>query len=246
MSQLPINTTQNVNVEFTLASVGSRILAQILDLVFKACYVIVLFIILDQFNSLNRLYWMDQWSYIAIVLILSIPVIFYTLFFEFIWKGQTPGKRILKIRVIKIDGFNAGFAEYLVRWLFRTIDTTIGNGIIGLLTIIFNPKNQRFGDLAAGTAVITLKQDISINQTILLKLQEDYKPLYPSVIRLSDNDIRIIKESFLASVRSKDYKTVSKLAQKIKDVTEIQETKQKDVDFVKTVLKDYTFFTQEM
>jgi len=246
MSELPITTTQNVNINFSLASIGARILGQILDNVFKVCYVIFIFFVLDFFNFYRFIDNMDDWSIIAIFIILFLPVIFYSFYQELIWNGQTLGKKIMKIRVIKLDGYTAGVADYLIRWLFRTVEISIGSGIIGLLAIIFSKKNQRLGDIAASTAVISLKQDISINQTILLNLKDDYKPVFPSVIRLSDNDVRIIKEAYINAVKSKDSKTVKKLSLKIQEVTGITDPQMKDADFIKTVLKDYNFYTQEM
>ena len=246
MSQLYINTTQNVNVEFNLASLGSRILAQLLDLVFKACYVTTVLIILNYFDFFTRISIMDYWSFAALIILFFLPVIFYSVFQEVIWNGQTLGKKIMKIRVIKIDGFNAGFADYAIRWLFRVIDVSIGYGIIGLITVIVSDKSQRFGDMAAGTGVISLKKDISINQTILLNLKEDYEPLFPTVIRLSDNDVRIINDTFQAALKAKDYKTISKLVFKIKEVTGIQDTNLKDIQFINTVMRDYNYYTQEM
>lgn len=246
MSELPITTTQNVNINFSLASVGARILGQVLDTVFKACYIIFVIIMFDSFNFDRIFASMDHWSIMAIFIIAFIPVFFYSFYQELIWNGQTLGKKIMKIRVIKLDGYSAGVGEYLIRWLFRIVEISILSGIIALLAIIFSKKNQRLGDIAAGTAVISLKQDISINQTILLNLKENYKPMFPSVIKLSDNDVRIIKDAFITAVKGKDPKTVKKLSIKIQEVTGIADPQMKDADFIKTVIKDYNYYTQEM
>ena len=189
---------------------------------------------------------MDSWSSGAIMIILYSPVIFYTLVFESLWEGQTIGKKIMKMKVIKIDGYQAGFGDYLIRWLFRLIEVMIGNGVIGLLVIIFNKRNQRIGDMAAGTAVISLKSNININHTILEDLNEDYVPTYPLVIKLSDNDARIIKETFEVAVKTRDYGTLIKLREKIINVTGIKNQSGNDQDFIRTFLKDYNYYTQNM
>jgi len=67
---------------------------------------------------------MDQWSQIAINTVLSFPVMFYTLVLESLLQGQTIGKRALKIRVVKIDGYQATFSDYVVRWFFRIVDVS--------------------------------------------------------------------------------------------------------------------------
>lgn len=248
MVELQINTTQNVNINFTAASVGERILAYLIDLLIKYAYIVVVYQI--AFNLIGIDVWfntMDRWSVIAVVIVFLFPVIFYSLVFETLLDGQTIGKRILKIKVVKIDGYQASLADYVIRWFFRIVDLNIMSGVVALIAIVTSPKNQRLGDMTAGTSVIALKSKVNINHTILEDLTEDYQPTYPSVIRLSDNDARIIKETFLTARRSKDYKTLIKLREKIKEVAQIKDTKQSnDVDFINTILKDYNYYTQNM
>src|SRR3954467_3102970 len=110
---------------------------------------------------------LDQWSETAIVMTLLLPIVFYSLAFESWLEGQTIGKRIMRIKVVKIDGYQASFAEYLIRWFFRLIDLSIFNGLIAVITVATTKKSQRLGDMAAGTAVITLKNKINISHTIL-------------------------------------------------------------------------------
>ncbi len=248
MVELQINTTQNVNINFTAASVGERILAYGVDLLIKIAYVIVTYQILFNVLSLDDyIREMDQWSQIAIYVLFYLPVIFYSLIFETLLDGQTIGKRILKIKVVKIDGYQASLSDFVVRWFFRIIDINMLSGFVALISIITSSKNQRLGDMTAGTSVISLKNNVTINHTILEDLQHNYVPTYPSVIKLSDNDARIIKETYVKAKASKDYKTLIKLRNKIIEVAEIKEVKHsKDIDFISIVLKDYNFYTQHM
>ncbi len=246
MNQLSITTTQNVNINFTAASVGSRILGQLLDIMVIIAYAVVMYYIIDLTGLGDNFVNLDGWSVGAILILLFSPAIFYTLLFESLWEGQTIGKKIMKMKVIKIDGYQAGFGDYLIRWLFRLIEVLIGNGVIGLLAIIFNIRNQRMGDMAAGTAVISLKNNININQTILEDLNNDYVPTYPLVIKLSDNDARIIKETFEVAIKARDYQTLIKLKEKIITVTGIKNQSGNDQDFIRTLLKDYNYYTQNM
>jgi uncharacterized RDD family membrane protein YckC len=71
--------------------------------------------------------------------------------------------------VVKIDGYQAGFGDYLMRWFFRIIDFSSFYGLVGLIAVVSSKKAQRLGDMAAGTAVITLKNKINI-VTLFLKL----------------------------------------------------------------------------
>lgn len=246
MSELSINTTQNVNINFTAASIGHRILAFGTDLLILIAYLTTIGLVFYFSGFGSTIDNMDPWSQRAISVILLLPVTFYTLIFESFLDGQTLGKRLLKIKVVKIDGYQASFGDYLIRWLFRLIDIVTNFGVVGFISIVVNEKSQRLGDIAAGTAIITLKNNISINSTILEEIDEDYKPIYPLVIKLSDNDMRIIKENFNRAKTYNDHEMLRKLKEKIESVTGIKNQSGNNADFIKTVLKDYNFYTQNM
>ncbi|GAA3613739.1 RDD family protein [Flavivirga amylovorans] len=239
MSELQINTTQNVKITFNAAGGGERLLAFILDMIIKIGYLLILNKIFGVFEG------MDEWSQIGINTILSFPVMFYTLTLEAFFQGQTIGKRALKIRVVKIDGYQASLSDYVVRWFFRIVDVYIFG--LGFFVMLSNKKTQRIGDMAAGTAVIMLKDSVNISHTILENLKQDYKPTYPDVIKLSDNDARIIKDTFITARAANDYKTLIKLRTKIVEVVGIKDVKQKtNTQFIDVILKDYNFYTQDM
>jgi len=247
MSQLAINTTQNVNINFTAASVGERLGAYFIDLLIKIAYIIfVVYVIFYQMGLGDLLNELDKWSRISIIMLFILPYAFYSLLFETLLEGQTLGKRLVKIKVVKIDGYQASFGDYLMRWLFRLVDIESNSGVVGLIAIVVSQKTQRLGDMAAGTAVITLKNTITINHTILEEIGEEYVPIYPLVIKLSDNDVRIIKDTFNVSLAKSDFETISKLKEKIEQVTGIKNQSGNTTDFIRTVLKDYNYYTQKM
>jgi uncharacterized RDD family membrane protein YckC len=248
MVELQINTTQNVNINFTAASVGERILAYVIDWIIKIAYAIVIYQIMFKLFQIDDLVKdMDYWSQMAIYVVFYLPAMFYTLIFETILDGQTIGKRIIKIKVVKIDGYQASLSDFVIRWFFRIIDLNMMSGVVALIAIIVSSKNQRLGDMTAGTSVIALKNKVNINHTILEDLKTDYMPTYPNVIKLSDNDARIIKDTFTTAKATRDYQTLIKLRNKIKEVVEIKAVKQSnDVEFIDTILKDYNYYTQNM
>ncbi|WP_460219500.1 RDD family protein [Psychroserpens sp. MEBiC05023] len=247
MVELQINTTQNVNINFIAASVGERILAYIIDLIIKIAYVVVTYqIMFNLFNIDEFIEDMDQWSQIAIVVSFYLPVVFYSLIFETFLDGQTIGKRIMKIKVVKIDGYQAALADYLVRWIFRIVDLNMMSGVVALIAIVTSKKSQRLGDMTAGTSVITLKNNVNISHTILEELDDSYTPTYPNVIKLSDNDARIIKETYVRAKAARDYETLIKLRKKIIEVVEIKDFNDTDIQFIDTILKDYNYYTQGM
>lgn len=246
MSELSINTTQNVRINFTAASIGQRILAFGTDLLIMIAYVILVSMFIGYSGLGDAMGKMDGWSATAIMIVLLIPITFYSIFWESLFEGQTLGKRLLKIKVVKIDGYQASFGDYFIRWLFRLVDILASFGTAGFISIVVTEKSQRLGDIAAGTALISLKNDVSINSTILEDINDDYIPVYPLVIKLSDNDVRIIKDNFQRAKKHNDYEIIRKLKDKIQTVTGIRNQSGNDVDFIKTVLKDYNYYTQNM
>lgn len=247
MSQLTINTTQNVNINFTAASLGQRLLSFITDSLIQVAYAItMLWLVFNIFGVGDVIRDWDSWSQAAVFIIAFSPIMFYTIIQESIFEGQTFGKRLLNIKVVKIDGYQASFGDYLIRWLFRVIDIFSNTGLVALISIIISNKSQRLGDISAGTAVISLKNNVTINSTILEELDEEYQPQYPLVIKLSDNDVRIIKETYNDAQRINDPELVHKLRLKIEEVTGIKNKSGNNQDFIKTILKDYSFYTQSM
>lgn len=246
MSELSINTTQNVTINFTAASIGHRILAFGVDLLIIIAYLTTIYLLLEYTGFSKMLSGLDGWSQMAVQSLIFLPVMFYSLIFETFFEGQSLGKKLIRIKVVKIEGYQASFGDYLIRWLFRMIDIVISSGVIGFVSIIMNKKAQRLGDMAAGTSVITLRNNVNISSTILEEINEDYKPTYPLVIKLSDNDVRIIKENFIRAKAGRDFDLMLKLTEKIQSVTGIKNQSGNQVDFINTILKDYNYYTQNM
>lgn len=245
MSQIAINTSQNVNINFNISSVGERFLAFLIDGAIMTAYLFAAFyFFLDVLNLDQYLNNLDDWSQRAIVIAIMFPATVYPLVMESLMEGQTPGKKIMKIKVVKIDGYQASFGDYLIRWVFRTIDFTF-MGIVALVSAVVSKNNQRLGDIAAGTTVISLKNKINISHTILEKLQDDYVPTFPQVIALSDNDMRIIKDNYLKAMKIDDRQIISKLSNKIKSILklEVDPTQMTEKQFIGIIIKDYNYYT---
>ena len=132
-----------------------------------------------------------------------------------------------------------------MRWLFRLVDVWSNSAVVGFLSIIITKNNQRLGDIASGTAVISLKKNVNISHTILVDLKDDYIPLYPQVIALSDDDMRIIKENFQHAIKVDDRVVIRKLSSKIQSILklELDHVKMTDRQFITSVIQDFNHYT---
>jgi uncharacterized RDD family membrane protein YckC len=163
--QLSIRTPELVAIEFPLAGIGSRFVALLIDYLIQivAAFILILIFVLFVFatagsqpvrsssvGSPNSGKW-------AIAIAIAIPFLFqwgYFTLFEAFWRGQTPGKRIMRIRVIQQTGRPVGVFESLGRNLTRIIDMLPTFYIVGVIVMFLTRRQQRLGDLVAGTLVV--------------------------------------------------------------------------------------------
>jgi uncharacterized RDD family membrane protein YckC len=241
MANLAINTTQNVNLDYKLVSVGERILAFLIDLLIFSVYLYIVQVISDLMGMAIS----DNWTVFGLQQLLLLPVMFYSLYMHILFNGRTVGKMVLKTRVVKIDGGPVHWSNYLTLWMLRIVDIWIFSGSVGLLSILFSERRQRVGDFAAGTVVISTKNKVKISHTILEELTEVYEPKFINVTKLTDKDVRLIKETYLIAISSTDYKTLNALRKKIESILEIK-SEFYDKQFIETILKDYNYYTQSM
>ncbi len=234
MSSIRVNTTQNIQLEFELASLGDRILAFLLDWVVIIAYVFLIFIIF--FNLFKEATWA--------VILLFLPALFYYLILETFLNGQTIGKRARNIRVVSLDGNNATFGQFLIRWLFRLIDITLTEGLCGLLCVALNPNHQRLGDMVAGTAVIKTIVPFSLEDTIYTPVENNYEVHFPEVVNLKAKDIQLIKEVLQHDAHSGNLLLVHNTAEKIRDVLQIH-SEMEPYLFLHTVIADYNYLESE-
>ena len=115
MSKIQIKTTQNILLAFQPASLGERMAAFAIDFVLIMGYV---FLANKAFMEISPHSSFSLEEGIAIYSLLMLPAAFYPLVAESLMQGQTIGKRIMKIRVLKIDGYQASFADFFIRWAF--------------------------------------------------------------------------------------------------------------------------------
>lgn len=238
MEQFQIETAQNITINQNTSHLGERMLAYIIDTFIIVVYTVLMFVFLASLDIDMG----DQWAF---YLILSLPAFLYYLLFETLMNGKTIGKGAMNLRVVKLDGSKPNFGNYFVRWALRIIDVGITSGGAAVLTILVRGKGQRIGDIAAGTTVISEKKRVSLKDTLLRELPDDYKPTFPQVTVFKDQEMRTIKELYDKARFNGNHNVIVSLDKRIKEVLGIQTTL-KPIEFVDVIINDYNYYTQKM
>ncbi|MBR8831867.1 MAG: hypothetical protein N5P05_002150 [Chroococcopsis gigantea SAG 12.99] len=232
LNQFNLKTPENVEIWFTLAGIGNRALALLIDYTLLGLvqfFYLLTIVVLGEilYNSLAEIFGGDEgkvfmWLFAIYSLIFFFIYLGYFIFFETVWQGQTPGKRWLKIRVIRDDGRPVRLLQATLRSLLRPVDDIFS---LGLFLIIFSKSEKRLGDWAAGTIVI---QDDSRGEKVkninispeaqelarLLQTQSQLERLSPDNFGVIREYLRR-REGMLPKARIESGKT---LAHRIKDI----------------------------
>jgi uncharacterized RDD family membrane protein YckC len=235
MSTIAITTTQNIELEYDLASLGERIVGYILDYILIVIYVLLLIFVVIGSTNLGSFVDRNGW----LIFLFIIPIFFYDLACEMFFNGQSLGKKIMGIRVISLNGEQASFGQYLIRWLFRLVDFSFSSGLCALVMVAATERRQRLGDMIAGTTLVKTRPRTNINQTLFVPTEEvEYDATYPEVVNLADKDMQLVKEVLISVRRSGNTMLALQTMNKIEQVLNIT-SKQEPVDFLFTVLADY-------
>lgn len=237
MSTIRIQTTQQTELEYTLAGVGDRLIAYLIDLSLYMAYGIGLGVVMYNTSLLN--FWSGAW-----VLVLILPILFYQLLCEVFMNGQSIGKRIRSIRVISLNGNQPTVGQYLIRWLFRIVDDMIGSGVVAIVSIALTEKAQRLGDMLAGTTVVRTKSSTVYDDTLFMEADSTHEPIFPQVIRLKDRDVNMLKEVVRRARREPELHQglVEKACNRTREVLGVEDSLA-PLDFLETVIRDYNHIT---
>ena len=170
---LIIETPERVPLAFALASIGNRFLAVAIDHFIQYLSIILIAWFLLSASNTNTgqpgttadqwLTEMPKWTMAIMIIVVFLIFASYFIFFEWLWDGQTPGKRLMKLRVIRDDGRPITLWEAVARNMLRVADALPGFGFpiysVGLIVIFLTKRDQRLGDIFAGTVVIRERID---------------------------------------------------------------------------------------
>ncbi len=188
-----------------MAGVGSRFIALVFDTLIQILSYLALVIGINQLWPVSNL---DDtlpsgaarnWAIAIVALVTFLLFVLYFVLFESVTRGQTPGKRIVGLRVVKENGQPLQFIDTLVRNFVRLIDFFPGIYAVGSLTMLLNDRAKRLGDFAAGTIVIkeggAVKLADLTGSTSLARAIPELEPLF-------ETSARRVNESEVAAIES--------------------------------------------
>ena len=234
MAEKSIVTGQYVRLRQTPASVGERMVAQVIDWVVQIAY----FFLWVLFIRLTGI----KFGPTAIITLVALPILFYCPLCEMLSGGQTIGKKLIMLRVIMADGTLPSPAAYLLRWLLMIADGPL-LGYVGVLVMILNRNNQRLGDMAAGTLVVKLHRysKIQVSLDEYDYLTRGYHPSYPQAADLSLEQVDIIRRA----IDSEQPERISQLSQKVQQLLGVSRRESGDEFFLRRIVRDYQYYALE-
>lgn len=249
MKKVEILTANTIPIQYETASLLSRGVALLIDIVAKLVYLFIIFIIFGGLLGSGSFSDSDVMGTIAVYAVIWLPWTFYSLILEYLLKGQTIGKMAMGIRVVSLNGQNAKFNDYVMRWIFRVVDFWFSAGGIGAILISTSENSQRIGDILAQTIVVKIKADqtYTIKDILNIKTKKNHEPVYLGVTQFTDDDMIIVKNTI---TRYKKYpnnahkKAVVLLAERLTDALKLSEVPKKKMTFLRDVLQDYVVLTR--
>jgi uncharacterized RDD family membrane protein YckC len=239
MQTIRITTTQNIDIDYEVAGLGERIVAYIIDI---AMFVVIIIATLIALSAAGGLGNGSSGLGVGIMFIIyGVLFVFYDLICELAMNGQSVGKKIMKIKVISLDGARPRLGQYLLRWLFRIVDFTLTSNLCALICIAVSDKSQRVGDMVAGTTLIRTVPRTKMQNIAFKPAEDNYQPAFPEAARLSEQDVELINEVINNYVKSGNSMLVYNMAQRIKDLLNVTPpTEMNNMLFLQTIIKDYS------
>jgi uncharacterized RDD family membrane protein YckC len=195
-----VRTPESIALTYDLAGLGSRFLAVFVDQLLQVLVVVAFFFGLslwathlpagvhhpvDSGNAKT----MEAIGMAIVVVVLFIIFFGYFILFEGLWNGQTPGKKLLGIRVVRDGGYPLDMGAALVRNLIRIGELALGYYVLAAISTILSPENKRLGDIAAGTIVV---RDARLAVPTALN-PDTAQPIYAPTAYLSGEERALVK-----------------------------------------------------
>lgn len=149
--RMRVSTPEGIDLDLSLAGLGSRVAAAVID---GAILVIATFVLMYLSFRVATDLGAGGWAFAVLTTLVFGLWFGYDVAFETLNSGRTPGKIANGLRVLRTDGRPVTFRTSAVRNILRLVDGPVTLFIAGTVAILASPRNQRLGDLAAGTIVV--------------------------------------------------------------------------------------------
>jgi len=235
MKHIEVSTAHNIIMSYSLASLGMRMIAYVIDLFIVYIVFYLVIAILSFFSTF------------AYVIALVMAALYHFLF-ECYNNGQSPGKALLKLRVVNIRGTRPTSQDLFTRAMFRLADITFTAGILAIWSILTSDRNQRLGDRLANTMVIQERKHTEVGLDYLKSIGDtEHSFTYPQVTMFNDEEMIIVKETL---VRYKKYPNdahrdvLKDLAVTIADRLQVDIKGQSATQFLQQLIEEYVLLTR--
>lgn len=241
METVKVTTSQHVDIDYPVAGLGERTAAHLIDTaLFVALYFVFAFSAVAGGIIIDR----NPTIFLVIIIAYFATYVFYNLFCEIFFNGQSIGKRLLKIKVISLDGAQASIGQYFIRWVFRIIDFTLSANLLGFICVAVTEQKQRIGDMVAGTTVIKTKPATQIAHVAFHPIEEEYTPVFANVNMMSDRDVELIHEVVRTYYITYNAQLIYQMAAKVAEFLTVNIPEgMNEMQFLKTVSSDYIYTT---
>ena len=176
-------------------------------------------------------------------MVIGTPWLIYNLLFEIFMNGQSPGKRTLNIKVVRLDGTSPTLGNYLLRWIFSFIDYYVLGGAIAVILVAAGGRGQRLGDIVAGTSVIKQVEQREVTaQEVFVIADTAYQPVFSQATQLNEKDIDLIQRALEVNRDLGNAQPMLAVTEKVKTQLGIQ-SDLPPIKLLYTLIKDFNHFT---
>ncbi|HZS00862.1 MAG TPA: RDD family protein [Chloroflexota bacterium] len=210
-----VQTPENVAVSYDLAGIGSRFIAAAVDSIIQVALIVLVTLAISVAGGVaatsrplrdlsasdpNRV---GVWIVAVLLVALFLLLWGYYAAFEMAWNGQTPGKRLTRLRVLRDSGYPIGPIDALIRNLVRLVDFLPMAYGLGVVVMLIDKRSRRLGDLAAGTMVVKERRALRAADLLAprpLPIAPDRAEAsmhVPNVDRLTAADYTLLREYLL-------------------------------------------------
>jgi uncharacterized RDD family membrane protein YckC len=242
LQTIDITTSQNVTIEYDLASWTDRTLAFVVDLLINFFSFLICSSILGKLLE-------DSSFRVVPYIVFLFHASFYSLIWETLLHGRTVGKMATGIRVVKLDGSLPTINDYALRWSMRLLDIVLSFGTVATLLVNSSSKRQRLGDVIAGTTVVKLNpvRKFTLKSILQINTVSNYEPVYKEITQFSERDMLFIKNAldrYMRYSNTAHQEVLEELTKHICQKLDIRDIPRDKVKFLKTLINDYIVLTR--